>query len=59
MRSQWIEPSHYFGVVVKLELDPKMVQMIVYQFGIDDMFLGRVLLSEVKITLSMTGEIFT
>ena len=53
-----MEPSHekvYCGVIVKLELDPKMVQMNVYLSYIDDMLL--VLLNEVEIDFKMTGEL--
>ena len=40
-----MESSQYYGVVVKLVLDPTMVQMSVYLSHIGDMLLGLVLLS--------------
>jgi len=44
-------------VVVKLVLDPTMVQMSVYLSHIGDMLLGLVFLGAVEIVLSMAGEI--
>jgi hypothetical protein len=44
-------------VVVKTELNPKIVQMNVYLSHVDDMHLGPVLLSEVEIAFSMVGEV--
>jgi hypothetical protein len=44
-------------VVVKLELDPKMVQMNVYLSHIDDMLLVLVFPNEMEIDFSMAGEL--